>query len=150
MTLYEVLFFFHILAVAIWVGGNAMSAFLNARAERSEATYRARFIRDAGVYGVVIGVSAVVVLGTGLGMVLDSELITLSQTWVWLGLALFAVSVIIAASYIGPASSKIVAALEAGQMEEADRRVKQFDTVVRLDLLLVIVILAVMVFKPGA
>jgi uncharacterized membrane protein len=74
----------------------------------------------------------------------------LSQTWVWLGLALFGVSLIIGVAYYAPQSSKILAALEAGDSEAADRRTKRFDIMVRLDMLVLIAIMAVMVFKPGA
>lgn len=150
MTLYEVLLFFHIMAMAIWVGGSIMT-FISARVEgRGEAALRARFGKRSGVIGAVIGVSAVIVLGTGIWMVLDSDTIELSQTWVWLGLSLFGISTIIAAGYYAPQGTKIVAALEAGQAEEAARRVKQWDLVVWLDSLLLLVILGVMVFKPGA
>jgi uncharacterized membrane protein len=151
MTLYEVLIFFHILAMAVWVGGSIMLGFISGRVEKTgDAQFRARFAKIASVVGPIIGVSAAVILGTGIWMVVDSDTIQLSQTWVWLGLALFGVSIVVGAAYFGPASVKIVAALEAGQTEEADRRAKQFDLVARLDTLLLIVILGVMVFKPGA
>jgi uncharacterized membrane protein len=151
MTLYEVLLFFHILAMAVWVGGTIMLAFISGKVERSrDVQLRARFAENAGVAGVVIGVSALIVLGSGIGMVLDSPAIELSQTWVWVALVLFGVSAVIGATYFGPATGKIVAALDAGQVEDADRRSKQFDLVARLDLLLLLVILGLMVFKPGA
>jgi hypothetical protein len=38
----------------------------------------------------------------------------------------------------------------AGDSEEADRRAKRFDVVVRLEILVLIAIMALMVFKPGA
>jgi uncharacterized membrane protein len=151
MNLYEVLFFVHILAMAVWVGGSIMLGFISTRVERTgDAAFRARFARIASVVGPIIGISAALVLGTGIWMVVESEVIELSQTWVWLGLALFGVSIVVGAAYFGPASVKIVDALESGRTEEADRRAKQFDVVARLDTLLLIVIMGVMVFKPGA
>ena len=95
-------------------------------------------------------VSAGLVLASGIWMVVDSEAVQLSQTWVWLGLALFGLSGIVGAVYFGPASNKIVVALDSGQVEEADRRAKTFNMVSRLDTLLLLVIVGVMVFKPGA
>ena len=151
MTLYEVLLFVHIVAMAVWVGGSIMLGFLSSKLERSgDADYRARFARDANIVGPIIGVSAVLVLGTGIGMVLDSPAVELSQTWVWLGLAMFGVTAVVGAAYFGPATERIVKALEAGQKEEGDRRVKQFNLVSRLDTLFLIAIVGVMVFKPGA
>jgi uncharacterized membrane protein len=151
MTLYEVLLFVHILGVATWVGGGIMLAFISSRVEATgDAQYRARFAKSAAVVGPVIGVSALLALGTGIGMVLDSPAVELSHTWIWLSLVLFGVTAIVGAAFFGPASNKIVAALEAGQQEEADRRAKTFNLVSRLDMLLLLVIVGLMVFKPGA
>jgi uncharacterized membrane protein len=100
--------------------------------------------------GPIIGVSAGLLLASGIWMILDSDAIELSQTWVWLGLAGFLISGIVGAAFFGPASVKIVKDLEEGRIEEADRRAKQFNAVARFDLLLLIAIVAVMVFRPGA
>jgi uncharacterized membrane protein len=150
VTLFKILLFVHILAAMVWVGGTVMLAFISSRVEKTgDAAYRARFATTAGVVGPIIGTSAGLVLASGIWMVLDSDGIELSQTWVWLGLAGFLISAIVGAAYFGPASGKIVKALEAGQVEEADRRAKQFNAVARLNLLLLIVIVGVMVFQPG-
>ena len=147
---YEVQLFLHILGVSVWVGGSIMLGFVSSKIERTgDAQYRARFAQSAAVVGPLIGVSALLVLGTGIGMVLESA-VELSETWVWLGLALFGLSAVVGGAYFGPASNKIVAALESGQLEEADRRAKTFNLVSRLDTLLLVVIVGLMVFKPGA
>lgn len=150
MTLYEVLLFIHIVAVAAWVGGSIMLAFVSGRIQRTgDAAFRARFAKAAGVVGPVIGVSAILILASGIWMVLDSDTIELSQVWVWLGLALFFLSGIVGAVYFAPASDRIVKALEAGQVQEADRRARTFNLVSRLDTLVLLVIVGLMVFKPG-
>lgn len=150
MTLYELLLFAHIMGVAVWVGGSIMLGFISNRVEKSgDAEYRARFAKSASVVGPVIGVSALLVLGTGIGMVAESA-VELSETWVWLGLALFGLSAVVGGAYFAPASNKIVQALEGGKQEEADRRAKTFNRVSMLDTLLLVVIVAIMVFKPGA
>ena len=151
MTLYEALLFLHIIGMAVWVGGSIMLGFISSRIESSgDAQFRAKFAQSASVVGPVIGTSALGVLGSGTGMVLESEAVKLSATWVWLGLALFALSAIVGAGYFGPASKKILAALESGQVDEADRRAKVFSRVSMLDTLLLLVIVGLMVFKPGA
>jgi uncharacterized membrane protein len=150
MTLYEGLLFVHIVTVSVWLGGSIMLAFVSGRIQRTgDAAFRARFARAAGVVGPVIGVSAILVLASGIWMVLDSDPIELSQLWVWLGLALFIVSAVVGAAYFAPASDRIVKALEAGQVQEADRRARTFNLVSRLDTLLLLVIVGLMVFKPG-
>jgi uncharacterized membrane protein len=150
MTLYEVLLFVHIVAVAVWVGGSIMLALISSRIERTgDAGYRARFAKSAGIVGPVIGISAALVLASGIWMVLESDAIELSQTWVWLGLALFIVSGAVGAAYFAPASDRIIRALEAGQVQEADRRARTFNLVSRFDTFLLLVIVGLMVFKPG-
>jgi hypothetical protein len=48
MTLYEVLLFVHILAVAVWVGGSIMLGLISARVQRTgDAAFRARFAEGA-------------------------------------------------------------------------------------------------------
>ena len=150
MTLYEGLLFVHIVAVSVWVGGSIMLGFVSARIERTgDTAYRARFAKSAGVVGPVIGISAGLVLASGAWMVVESDQIELSQLWVWLGLALFLLSAIVGAVFFAPASNRIVEALEEGRVEEADRLARVFNLVSRLDTLLLVVILGLMVFKPG-
>jgi uncharacterized membrane protein len=151
MTLYEVLVFVHILGAMVWVGGSIMLGFISSRVEGTgDAAFRARFAKAAGVVGPVIGISAGLILASGIWMILDSDAIELSQTWVWLGLGGFALTGIVGAAYFGPASGRIVAALEAGRAEDADRQAKTFNMVSRVDTLLLVGIVAVMVFRPGA
>jgi uncharacterized membrane protein len=149
MTLYEVLLFVHIVGVAVWVGGSIMLGFVGARIQATgDAAFRARFARSAGIVGPVIGVSAVLIVASGAWMVVESDAIELAQLWVWLSLALFLLSAIVGGVYFAPASNRIVAALEGGRIEEADRRAGVFNLVSRLDTLLLLVILGLMVFKP--
>jgi uncharacterized membrane protein len=151
MTLYEVLLFVHIMGVAVWVGGSIMLGFISLRIQGTgDALFRARFARAAGVVGPVIGISAALILASGLWMVIDNDAIELSALWVWLSLALFLLSGIVGAVYFAPASNRIIEALEGGRVEEADRRAGTFNLVSRLDTLLLVVIVGLMVFKPGA
>jgi len=151
VTLYEVLLYFHILAAMFWVGGSIMLMIISGRVDRTgDVQFRARFMQTAAVVGPVIGVSSLLVLGAGIGMVLERDAIELSHTWIWLALTLFGVTAIGGMAYFGPASKKIVAALEAGQTEEADRRMRTFNFASRFDTLLLLVIVGLMVFKPGA
>jgi uncharacterized membrane protein len=122
MILYEALLFVHIVAVAVWVGGSIMLGLIGARVQGTgDAAFRARFARAAAVVGPAIGISAALILATGAWMVVDSDTIELSQLWVWLSLGLFFLSAVVGALYFGPASERIVKALEAGRVEEADR-----------------------------
>ena len=148
--LYELLLFVHILAVTVWVGGSIMLGFISRKVQATgDTAFRARFSKAAGIVGPVIGVSALLVLAAGIGMVLESDAIELADTWVWLGVAGFALSGLLGA-YFSPASRKIEAALDAGDAAEADRRARTFNQMALLSDLLLVVIVGVMVFKPGA
>ena len=151
MTLYELLLFVHIVGAAIWVGGGVMLLILGTRIGRvQDIAIRTQFVKDTSVVGPVIGASAIVVLAAGIGMVLNSPAIEISQLWVWLGLTLFAVSAITGGAYFGPTGKKIENALTAGNMDEVNRLTRQITAVSRFDVLLLLVIVGLMVFKPGA
>jgi uncharacterized membrane protein len=150
MTLYEILLFVHIVGAAIWVGGGVTLLILGMRIGRTaDVQMRLRYIKDTAFAGPLIGASAMVVLLAGIGMVLESDVIELSQLWVWLGLVLFAVSGITGGAYFGPTGKKIEKALSEGQVDEANRLTRQITNVSRFDVLLLLVIVGLMVFKPG-
>ncbi len=86
----------------------------------------------------------------GTGMVLINDTWTVSQTWIWLALVLFTTSILVGAGYFSRADKRILAALEAGHLEEADRVTRQMLMVSRADLVVLLAVVGLMVFKPGA
>ncbi len=82
-------------------------------------------------------------------MVVINDAWSLSQTWIWLGLVLFTTSILVGAGYFSRADKRIAAAHEAGNLEEADRLTRQMLMVSSADLLVLLTVVALMVFKPG-
>lgn len=149
--MYETVQFVHILAAMTWVGGGIMLTALSARVERSnDDALRMQFARASSLAGPIAGTAAMVVLLAGSVMVAMSEAWKLSQTWIWLALVLFFVSMGIGAAYFGRTGRRIAAAVEAGDRAEADRLSRQMLRVSVLDLVVVITVVGLMVFKPGA
>lgn len=152
MTLYDWLLLVHIIAAMIWVGGSILLLAIAARMARADdLNARLTFTRESDVAGPIIAASVWVLLAAGIGMVIESEVWEFSQLWIWLSLTLFAVSGFVGGAYYGRANKRMVAALESGEpgRAEADRLARQTITVARVDVLLLLVIVGLMVFKPG-
>ena len=149
--LYETLLFVHILAAMTWVGGGIMLTAISARVGRSpDPTAKLEFTRASAFAGPVAGTAAMVVLAAGTAMVLIHDHWRLAQTWVWLALVLFFVSMAIGAGYFGRVGKRIEAAFTSGDEAEGDRMSRQMLLVSVVDLLVTLTILGLMVFKPGA
>lgn len=152
MTLYNTLLLIHIVAAMIWVGGGIMLVVVGARIHRAaDPGMRLMFVRQSAVAGPMSGISALVLLGAGIGMVIENEAWTFSQLWIWLALVLLSVSLAVGASYYGRVGKRMEEALEAGEpgRAEADRLIRQYLRVATADLVLLLVIVWDMVFKPG-
>ena len=134
-----------------WVGGGIMLTVISARVDRSpDATLKLQFARASAFAGPVAGGAAMVVLAAGTGMVLIHDHWRLGQTWVWLALVLFFVSMAIGAGYFGRAGKRIETAFTSGDEAEGDRLSRQLLGVSVVDLTVTLTILGLMVFKPGA
>ena len=151
MTLYELLLFVHIVAAMVWVGGGILLTILAVRVDRSEDMgFRLRFSRASAVIGPVAGTAAIVVLAMGVAMVVQNDAWSLSQTWIWLALVLFAISAFVGGGYFGRAGKRIDAALEANDVERANLLTRQMRRVSTVDLTVLLVVVWLMVAKPGA
>jgi uncharacterized membrane protein len=153
MTLYEVLLFVHIVAAIVWVGGAALINVLTTRAARSDdAHYAAVITREVGLVGQrVIAPSTLVLLGMGLWIVGVSEAWTIGQLWIILALVGFGLTFLAGILFFGPEAARIATGIEERGPGDPDvaRRIRRITSLSRLDLLLLVLIVADMVFKPG-
>jgi uncharacterized membrane protein len=93
VTLYEVLLFAHLTFVAVWVGGDVMSQAVYLRAKMAGDQRQIEFAADVEWIGLrLITPAAVLVVGFGVWLVLNSPAWDFSQTWVTLGLVMFLAS----------------------------------------------------------
>jgi uncharacterized membrane protein len=150
---YDWLLLGHILAAIAWVGGAITMQTIGARLVRAESAEAvASFARTAEWIGPRLYMPAsVAVLGFGIAMVAVNEAWTIGQLWIILGLVGIAVSAIGGALFFGPQSRRIGEALrtEGAESERTQALIRQIFVVGRFDLLLLLLIVADMVLKPG-
>jgi hypothetical protein len=84
-------------------------------------------------------------------MVLDASL-GFTDTWILIGLIIFAFSTVVGIVYFTPETPKLLAGLREGKQNDRDfqARVQRITTIARVDTLLLIAAVANMVIKPGA
>jgi uncharacterized membrane protein len=154
VTLDDWLVFFHILGAIVWVGAVILTNAMIARASRApDRAAVLRLSRELEWVGPrLIGPSALVVIGVGIWLVLIQEWSAFSQVWIWLSLVLVAVSMIRNGVYAAPEGKRIsrLAEERGAEDQEVQRRFNRLVWLGRLDLLILVAVLWLMVFKPGA
>jgi uncharacterized membrane protein len=150
--MYQALLYVHIVCAVIWVGGAFFSQLLALRVERatkpSEPPPPGRNLEFLGMR-VFLPASILLVLA---GAAMVAQQWGFGQTWVAVSMGLWLVSVIAGALYIGPRTKKVAELFEAeGPASTAARGLLgRIFLVSRLELVSFAVIIALMVFKPGA
>ena len=154
MDLYEFLKTLHVIGAACWVGGNAISLFQAARVRRSGDPARmVNFLDDAEWLGnryfaPIAGVTALM----GVLMVLDLGAEFFKEVWIIIGIAGFLISSFIGARYLTPETGRLreLVAQKGLEDPETRSRIERITMVTRVDALLLVLIVADMVIKPGA
>lgn len=153
MKLHDWLMFFHILGAIVWVGGTIVLAAMMERASRSpDRTAVLRLSRELEWVGPrLIGPSALVVIALGIWLVPVEEDLSFSQPWIWLSLVLVAVTMVQNGIYSAPEGKRIARLAEERGPEDREvrRRLSRLLWLGRLDVLILVVVLWLMVFKPG-
>lgn len=152
ITLYEFLLFVHITFVAIWLGGDAMMQVLALRARAAGPERTAAFMADVEWMGTrVLTPAALLVVIFGVWMVIEEPAWEFSQFWISAGLAVFIGSFLAGAGFLGPESGRISKLIEArGAADvEVQNRIRRVLMVSRVELLFLILLVLVMVTKPG-
>src|SRR3712207_1973164 len=153
MSWYELLLFLHILAMATWFGSGLAILVLATRALKGEVASFGPFAVNAGWWaGRAHPAAGVVLLLTGFGMVADADL-SLGETWVLLALIGLVITMGVGGALIGRTSDQLTKALQAsGGNYAAEHRdlASQVILYSRIELALLVLIIADMVAKPGA
>ena len=151
VTKYEVLLFFHILFVTIWVGGDTMLQVFWLRAVKAGPTRRVEFMKDVEwIGGRVLTTSALFVVAFGVWLVLDSPAWEFSQFFVSFGLAIFLASFALGAGFLGPESGRIGRLADERPVDdpELQSRIKRVLLLSRIELVLLILVIFAMTAKP--
>jgi uncharacterized membrane protein len=151
--MYEGIQVLHVLAAVIWVGGAFALQVLGFNAQRSDDSSKMiALARDAEFIGTrVFFPASVAVLVFGIVMVIDSPAWTFGQLWIVFALVITAISAIVGMAYFGPESGRVAKLTEEHGAEHPDvvARIKRIFLVSRIELLLLLAVVADMVAKPG-
>jgi len=151
VTTYTVLLTIHILVAATWVGGGSFVTTLASRARREKVPERL-----AALLRVVEPVASRVFPGSGLVLVITGFWMIYNfgwpyDTWVVLGIVGWAYSFVEGAALIGPTVGRANKRFEEhGPTDEVGLAlVSRFLAVARIDSLVLALVVADMVIKPG-
>jgi len=153
VELHEWLLFFHVVGSIVWVGAVIFQNAVMVRASRSsDRTTALRLTGEMEWAGPwLIGPSSLVVIGLGIWLVVLEEWANFSQLWIWLTLVLVAVSTV-QGIYAGPEGNRIqpLADQRGAEDPEVGRRMSRLLWLARLDMAILLAVVWLMVFKPGA
>jgi uncharacterized membrane protein len=152
MSLYEFLKFIHILGAITWVGTSIEQQLVGPRARASNERGRlAHFVDEAEWVGVrIMTPAAIVVVIVGVAMVIESGW-NFTDTWILIGIGLFVVTSLNGMVFLTPQTKRLKALMaERGQDDAGVQAlVNKVTLASRIDLLILIAIVADMVIKPG-
>ena len=149
---YNTLKFFHVLAAITWVGSAIYAQALASTVIReNDPEHLVRTAKDIADLGKrLITPVAIAVLLLGIWIVAVSPW-NFTDTWVLLGLIGIGITIVTGAAFLGPESARL--AKLSGERDPSDpeiqRRIKRIFTVSRVDLVVLVLVVADMVFKPG-
>jgi uncharacterized membrane protein len=149
---YNTLKFLHVLAAITWVGSaiyaQALATKVMAENDPVRLARTARDIADLGKRLITPVAIAVLVLGIWIVAVSSWNF---TDTWVLLGLIGIGITIATGAGFLGPESERLakLSAERDPSDPEIQRRIKRIFTVSRVDLVVLVLVVADMVFKPG-
>ena len=153
MDIYEVFKTIHVVAAIAWVGAVILSQVNAALATRSGEQARLYgFIQDQAWLGKhYFAPAAIILILAGIAMVIESGW-EFADLWIVMGIALWVASVIIGAGFLGPRSEKLTTELEQKGMDDpgVQALANQLALLSRADLVILLLVVIVMVVKPGA
>lgn len=150
--MYPFFLFVHIVCAVVWVGGAVYAQLLGLRVSRSpdpsELPHLARHIESIGTR--VFLPAALLLFISGTAMTLQAW--SFGQTWIAVSVALWVLSAVVGAVYLGPRVKRAAELFETqGPTSQAGRElIERLFVVSRLELIGFAVIIALMTFKPGA
>ena len=152
MSYFEFLLFGHLLAAMVWLGGDLMLQMFYLRARAAGPPAVAQFAKDVEWIGLrVLNTASLLVVIFGVLLVIDSDFYEFSQFWISAALAMFLLSAVTGAAFLGPETGRIGALSDEKGPEdpEVQARIARVVTISRIELVLLILIVLDMVLKPG-
>jgi uncharacterized membrane protein len=151
---YETLKYVHILAAIVWVGTGLYFQYQATRLNRiGDAERMAAFTKDIEFTGKSLMLPAsILVLVMGIAMVLYAPFLEFEDAWIAIGLLGSIATAVTGSVVIGPTAGKVGRMIEeqGPGTPEVQAATKKIFTVSRVDQVVLLVVIAVMVYKPGA
>jgi uncharacterized membrane protein len=150
MSWYAFLLFVHIAMSVVWVGGGMMIQFFALRALGAGPQRVATLALDIEWIGLrVLTPASALAFVSGILLVIEGPW-SFGDTWITIGLVLYAVTFLAGAAFFGPESGRIGKLLVAagGDSPEAQARIRRILVLSRLDLVLLFLIVFDMAVKP--
>jgi len=149
--MYKALLIVHILGAITWVGGGVFSTTTSRAALRTGEGLAAVARREAWAGTRLFGPAAGLTLLAGIGLVISSDVWAFGQTWVWLSLTLVAISFVVGGAFYGPTWKRM---LDLDNDDPAGADLARLRSLVAnvsvADLTMMVVVVVLMVTKPGA
>jgi uncharacterized membrane protein len=150
--MYQLLVFIHVVAAVIWVGGAITGQLLAMQIARSDdPADLPKYARQIGILGNRLFLpAAIAIIVTGVVMTIQAW--SFGQLWIAAAVALWVLSAALGGIVVGPRIKRAVTLFDAEGPTSAEGR-RQLDGVLlvaRLELLSFLVVIGLMVFKPGA
>ena len=152
MDIYEILKYLHIVAAIIWIGGAAFFNVLGTQvAGARDGVQLAWFGRRIEWLGTrYFTPFSILVLLFGLAMVGESDVWHFSDAWIGIGLAGIVATIVTGAGFLGPTAGRLARAIDAGAPStDIEALMGRILWVARIDLVVMFLVVADMVFKPG-
>ena len=150
MSWYELLKTIHVLSIATWFGSGLAILVIGVRVLGSGARGYSNFLVNASWWaGRAHPGAGVLLLITGFAMVADADL-SVGDTWIWLGILGLVVAMGLGGGFIGRTADGLVNKIETTGFTDAQLpAVRQLNLYVRIELAVLVLVVADMVAKPG-
>jgi uncharacterized membrane protein len=150
----DTLFFFHLLAAITWVGSAIYAQVLATRTLRAgDPEHLGMVARDVGALGnFLITPASLVLIVFAVSLVAYSPEWNFTDAWVLIGLSGYAATLVTGAGFLGPGSARIGKLTDQGHTAaepDIQRRIRRLVLVSRIDVVVLVLVVANMVFKPG-
>ena len=149
MSYYEILLFLHIATAIVWLGSGFFLQMLIFRAESSgDRGLTQGIASNSGWLAQRIFIPAsLAVLILGVLLTIEGPW-SFGDLWIVLGLVGYAVSFLVGILFIEPEGKRIHAAMTAGEHERAAFLIRRINTVSRLELVVLYLVVGAMALKP--
>jgi uncharacterized membrane protein len=146
----DVLLVLHIVGVAAWLGASVTQFVANGPFIQAGGSVAVAWLRTQDRLGrVLYPPAAVLVLLTGIGLVLDSDVYGFGSVFVTIGFAVVVISAVLGTVVFGPRYTKAAEAIEAGDDAGGRAIATTAMPAAYIDVALLIVTIAAMVGKWG-